>query len=80
MSEKKRFSFIQKTVSVMLILMTIYVLSAGPVFAIFVSGKHDKEAYESFISFYAPIVWADQTTPLKKIIGPYLMFWERVFN
>lgn len=78
MSEKKSIQFIRKLAYVCLILSVAYVLSVGPVFAIFVSGKHDQAAYDNFIIFYSPIVWAEQKTPLTRVIGPYLMFWEWV--
>lgn len=78
MSERKRSNIVSNTIYVCLILLVAYVFNVGPVFGIFVSGKNDQRAYQNFLMFYAPIVWADQNTPLNRVIGPYLMFWERV--
>lgn len=80
MTEKQHFPLIRRLIYVGLILFVAYVLSVGPVCAMYVSGKNDQAVYEKFISFYTPIVWADQNTPLNQIIGPYIMFWERIFG
>ena len=64
---------VHHVVVMMIILPIIYVLSVGP--AIFIVVKFPKMR-APIHAVYAPMIWLHDHTDLKKIMAPYLAFWE----
>ncbi|HZQ47066.1 MAG TPA: hypothetical protein VFC07_08645 [Verrucomicrobiae bacterium] len=63
-----------------IVILILYVVSIGPVMMLQDSGRM-RLSYSFLKTFYAPLVWAYDKTPLHKPLGMYLHLWSpKAFN
>ena len=80
MSEKKRLRIIRILLYTVLIILVLYVLSIGPVFALQRPGR-SLQSFRSFQTLYAPVYWgAHRSQFFRTQLMRYILFCEYMMN
>jgi hypothetical protein len=60
----------------LLLLLAVYILSCGPVMALYSSRRIDGPVPELMTTFYQPVNWLHAHTPLGSPMGSYDNWWK----
>ncbi len=71
-SSSRRF----KPVSTILLMLVVYLLSFGPVRALYSSHRLEGPFPEGLVTFYKPVNWSYEHTPLGKPMAVYDDWWN----
>jgi len=61
-------------------LLILYVLSSGPIHALYATGRLHSPMPEGVTTFYKPVRWLYAETPLGKPMTTYDAWWKRVLK
>jgi hypothetical protein len=64
----------------LLLLFAVYVLSYGPVHALYASHRIEGTFGSGLTTFYQPLHWLHQHTPLDKPMTSYADWWQGVLK
>jgi hypothetical protein len=59
-----------------MVLAVVYVLSVGPVIYFLGPGGENGRAF--FVTFYAPLIWLHENTPLRDGLESYAKWWDNL--
>jgi hypothetical protein len=75
-----RSSSFLKRLTILLTLFAVYVLSSAPVHALYANDRLEKPIPGALVTFYKPVSWLHENTPLSVPMAAYDGWWSRTLK